>query len=59
MNYVMRLEELMKKYDNNKLRTDILERNVRRVSTSQITGYVKIRMCTWTTNPLLNKEETG
>ena len=60
INYVMKLGELMKTFDYyNKLRTDILQRNIRRVSTSQTTGYVKIRMCTWTTNPLLNKEETG
>ena len=49
----------MKTFDVNKLRTDIPQRNIRRVSTSQATGYVKIRMYAWTTNPLLNKEETG
>lgn len=59
MNYVTKLGELMKTFDDNKLRTDIPQRNIRRVSTSQTTGYVKIRMYTWTINPLLNKEETG
>lgn len=59
MNCAMKLGESMKTFDDNKLRTDIPQRNIRRVSTSQTTGYVKIRMCTWTTNPLLNKEETG
>lgn len=59
MNYVTKLEESMKTFDDNKLRTDIPQRNTRRVSTSQTTGYVKIRMYTWTTNPLLNKEDTG
>lgn len=58
MSYEKKLEELMK-FDENKLRTDIPQRNIRRVSSSQTAGYVKIRMCTWTTNPLLNKEETG
>jgi hypothetical protein len=59
MNCVRKLEELMKTFDDNKLRTDFSQRNVRRISTSQTTGYVKIRMLAWTTNPLLNKEETG
>lgn len=65
MNYEKKLEELMnnvnkflsKKFKKESLRTDIPEKEARRISTSQVTGIVKVRMIP--RNPSISMEETG
>jgi hypothetical protein len=48
---------LSKKFKKESLRTDIPEKEARRISTSQVTGIVKVRMIP--RNPSISMEETG